>query len=91
MSLVHVGIRPEYEIVRKTDKLKGIMGLAYEIFPNGAYRVWTDRMLKSGCNNEIKEINKSGDLIYCPYCDELFSKDQFKEKDNVEGKSIQQE
>ena len=79
MTLVHKGIRPKYELVHKTNELKAIKGIDYEIYPNGAYRVWTKRMLTSGCDCSIHDIHKLDDLIYCPHCDEFFSVDQFEE------------
>jgi len=77
ITLVHVGIRPthrlEYYEGRKRQETY------HEIFPNGSYRIWTKKMLKSGCGKKIKTIKQLLGLIYCPYCDEYFSRDQFKE------------
>ncbi len=81
MKLNHVGIRPEHKVVISNDRkgLKDIRGLSYEILPDDSYRVWTDRMLTSGCNKEVSGDETLGDLIFCPKCDEFFSRDQFKE------------
>lgn len=80
-SLVHVGIRPKYKLVYQPDKAgKRYRKTYHETLPNGGYKIWTARMLKSGCGHVIDDIIRLEGLIYCPKCDEYFSESQFKEK-----------
>ena len=78
--LRHVGIRPTYPLViDMTDVGQRKHRKKYEVYPDGGYRVWNDRMLKSGCNRVIRGDEKLGELIYCPFCDEYFNSEQFEE------------
>lgn len=70
VKIKHIGIRPKNELISKDT------GVYYEILPDGKRRVWHKRMLKSGCNNTF-DNTKNDDLIYCPFCDEYFSSNQF--------------
>lgn len=82
MSLVHVGIRPKNKVVRFNQNHREVLGYKYELFPDGSYKLWSNRQLESGCNNVVDENVRMNDLIYCPYCDEYFSRDQFIHKDS---------
>lgn len=80
-NLVHVGIRPKGELTYYSDKSKKKFRKTYhEALPKGGYKVWTSRMLNSGCNKKTGDIIKLGELIYCPHCKEYFSEDQFKKE-----------
>ena len=72
----HKGIRPTYELQVLDNKRK----LYLEEFPNGGYRVWNKRMLKSGCGKrtDISEYEVIGECYYCKHCDEWFHKDQWE-------------
>lgn len=71
----HKGIRPTHELILINWKKSIYM----EEFPDGAYRVWNLRMLKSGCGKilEDDEILLSG-CIYCHHCDEYFNEEQWE-------------
>lgn len=84
MSLRHVGIRPKYKLIKFNSKLKPIEGFKYEIRPDGSYRLWSGRMLKSGCNKLVDGEKTLKGLVYCKYCNEFFSKDQFEIGDSDE-------
>ena len=88
MPLIHKGIRPTHQVVKSSADLKLIdkPGLSYEIFPDDSYKIWTDRTLNSGCNNQIEGDIKLGEMIYCEYCDEFFNRNQFEEIDGGSGK-----
>lgn len=73
--MVHVGIRPEYPLTRIDNKRK----IYFEQFPDGEYRIWNLRMLKSGCGKEVDEIKEMMDCIYCPTCKEWFNTEQWEE------------
>ena len=73
----HVGIRPKYKTYRYTRKLQARNGQSYELLPEGGYRLWTDRMLNSGCNQVLVNVKRYRGLIYCPHCEEWFSEEQF--------------
>ena len=77
MILVHVGIKPEHATFPETV---GLHKYQIEKMPDGSSKLWTGRMLTSGCNQEVSEIEGEDNLIYCNHCDEWFSKNQFKEK-----------
>ena len=84
MSLVHVGVRPKYKLTLencKDEVKRRYKGCYYEHLPDGGFKVWTSRMLASGCNKVLDDIVRKYKLIYCPHCDEFFSKDQFKESE----------
>ena len=75
---LHKGIRPVGEIKAiRTDLMTQYN--YQEVLENGHVRLWTNRMLRSGCNQEVKEIKTLSGLIYCPHCDEYFSQNQFLE------------
>lgn len=76
MKLKHVGIRPLYSLSLLDFKKK----LYYE---EETEKVWTLRMLKSGCNRTVPDGYVRRDLkdcIYCPWCDEWFSENQWREE-----------
>jgi len=79
MIVRHIGIRPKYKLISFNNELKAIEGFKYERFPGGGYRLWSDRMLKSGCGHVIAVDKKIGELIYCKFCAEYFSTNQFEE------------
>lgn len=78
MDLKHVGVKPKYDL-----ELIESSGFAREIYvewyPDGTYKCkyWNKRTLKEGCGEIIKDAKIRDGLIYCPYCDEWFNKDQF--------------
>ena len=77
MILVHVGIRPEYKTVFQSVRFRNYH---LEELPNGDTKVWTEKMMRSGCNQELSDVVRKYRLIYCEHCGEFFSKNQFKEK-----------
>lgn len=79
MKLYHVGIRPVHPLVKFTEGRKAIGGFRYEIFPDGGHKLWSERMLFSGCGGGIEWWTTFRGLIYCPYCKEYFSTNQFEE------------
>lgn len=89
MPLIHVGIRPEFKIMALTREFKSVKDHYCEMLSDGSYKIWTTRMLESGCNKRMSMddgIIQSGDntinnLIYCKHCDEFFSRNQFKESE----------
>lgn len=82
MRLKHVGIRPVYELTLLNWK----RCLYVEELPNGKDRIWTKRMLRSGCNEVTNDplvltVDVTNEeLLYCPYCDEYFAKEQWREE-----------
>lgn len=80
MTLRHVGIRPEYPVIKFNKTLKCIHRYRYEIFPDGGYKLWSDRALKSGCNHLVNADVMLGELIYCEHCGEFFNREQFIEE-----------
>ena len=78
MPLVHVGIRPTHPLKRQNAAMMLRKEDAKEMLPGGGYRIWTERMLQSGCNQEVTEIKRLDDLLYCETCGEFFSQNQFK-------------
>lgn len=44
-------------------------------------RVWTERMLRSGCESVTTQIQEMRECIYCPWCDEWFNKEQWESVD----------
>lgn len=79
-NLVHVGVRPEYEI-REVDRF-GVNRIYREERPDGSYKIWNERQLESGCGFGLTKVVEADNLLFCRYCDEWFSKDQFKERDD---------
>lgn len=76
----HVGVRPLGELTRddsNSHKRRNIV--YYEDLPDGGYRIWSEKTLKSGCGRTVTEVMRDGELIYCPYCKEWASEIQFKE------------
>lgn len=76
--LVHEGIRPKGE----TSMINhgSYKGCVREELDGGGYRVWTDKMLKSGCGGLSNSDVRLNGLIYCRKCDEFFSEEQFEER-----------
>lgn len=83
----HVGIKPLYPLEMLDFKRK----IYLEEMPDGQIRLWNKRMLKSGCNNEIspEEFKELDECIYCPYCDEFFSYEQWESSDVVGVQELQ--
>lgn len=79
MLLKHVGIRPIHPLIFFNRRLRIVHRYKYEVFPDGSYKLWSKKMLNSGCNHLVNGDIRVGDLIYCDYCDELFSSNQFEE------------
>lgn len=77
MTLRHIGIRPIYNIELLDFKRK----IYIEEFPDGSYKLWNKRQLKSGCNRIAwGEVLEMRDCYYCPTCDEWFNKNQWERK-----------
>ena len=78
MALRHVGVRPLHSLTLVDFKKK----LWDEIDPNGkVIRQWNLRQLNSGCGKSFSGYAlEIYDCIYCPYCDEYFSKEQWNEE-----------
>lgn len=76
---VHKGIRPISELI--TTRTNNDKFEHQERLDNGNTRLWSNKMLNSGCDNDIEEIVELGGLIFCPYCDEYFSENQFEESE----------
>lgn len=82
--LIHVGTRPTYELQVLDFKRK----LYIEEFPDGGYRIWNKRMLKSGCNKTIdNDPEEMRGCLYCPWCDEWFNREQWSELGEDRGVS----
>ena len=79
--LKHVGVRPSGRMIGFSKDLKEIPNNKYELLPLGGYRMWSSRMLRSGCNKVVSGKEMMEGLIYCKYCDEFFNANQFKECD----------
>ena len=77
MTLIHKGIRPIHDIEMLDFKRK----IYIEEFPDGSYRLWTNKQLKSGCGKTVNIISELMGCIYCKHCNEYFSKDQWYERD----------
>lgn len=75
MKLIHKGIKPLHELQVLDFKRK----IYYEECLDGSYKLWTERQLNSGCDFIIREIKEMRGCIYCPWCDEWFSKNQWEE------------
>lgn len=74
----HKGIRPSGQLTIVESEMKRGRKLYHEELPEGGYRIWNDRLLKSGCGRTIIYAQQDGELIYCPYCDEWANENQFK-------------
>lgn len=74
MTLRHKGIRPVHPVEVLDFKRK----LFIEDYPDGGYKIWTQRMLRSGCDKIVEDIHELRDCYYCPRCDEWFHKDQWE-------------
>lgn len=82
MALRHVGIRPLHPLTLIDFKKK----IWEEKYPDGSIRHWNLRQLNSGCGKSFSGYQlEIYDCIYCPYCDEYFSKEQWIE--DVSGHS----
>lgn len=75
MARKHIGIRPIYEIVMLDFKKK----IYLEEYPDGKWRLWNKRMLKSGCGYITTTLKEMRECYYCHHCDEWFSKDQWED------------
>lgn len=79
MALRHVGIRPLYSLTLIDFKKKIWEEEVTE-------KLWNLRTLNSGCGKSFEGYQlEMYDCIYCPYCDEYFSKDQWHEEPDREG------
>lgn len=84
MALRHVGIRPKHSLTLIDFKKK----IWEEEYPDGKIKVWNLRTLNSGCDKSFEGYQlEIYDCIYCPYCDEYFSKDQWIEEPIVNRNS----
>jgi len=81
MILVHKGIQPTESIIQIEGSRRDVR---FELFKDGGYRIWTTRMLRSGCNKLVYGDLENDSLIYCEYCDEFFSIDQFEIYEGLE-------
>jgi hypothetical protein len=78
VSLIHKGVRPVYPIEMLDFKRK----IWLEECPDGRIKLWNSKMLTSGCNNELDiPVRELEGCIYCPWCDEYFSYDQWEDSD----------
>lgn len=77
MMLIHKGVRPTNELEEISFKKKYYA----EHFDDGSWRLWTMKLLKSGCGLGVLEVKDLGGLIYCPHCEEWFSKEQYEESE----------
>jgi hypothetical protein len=83
-KLRHVGIRPTHPTQVLDFKRKTYL----EEFPNGTYKIWTKKLLSSGCGYDYKfdedlkrsDVKELQGCLYCPRCDEYFSKDQWEDE-----------
>ena len=73
MSLKHKGVRPTYHVELMDYKKQ----LYIEICPDGRRPVWNNRMLTSGCGGLITKVVEWNGLVYCPWCKEYFSRNQW--------------
>jgi hypothetical protein len=72
----HIGIKPDGPLERVED---GRNRRTYiETLPDGGYRIWNDKLLKRGCNKVVYEDERDGVLVYCPWCDEWFSRRHYE-------------
>ena len=69
----HVGVKPTHELFKVDDYVY------MELFPDGMKKYWNVKTLNTGCGNVLENVVRDGDLIYCPYCDEMANKNQFEE------------
>lgn len=75
-KIKHIGRRPQYPVQVLDFKRKTYI----EEFPDGSYKIWNKKMLNSGCDGVVEEIKELYDCIYCPHCNEYFSKDQWEDE-----------
>lgn len=77
-KLRHVGLHPTHPIELLDFKRK----LYIEDFPDGTYKIWNKRQLNSGCGKTVPltYMREMRGCIYCPWCDEWFSKKQWLEE-----------
>lgn len=81
MALRHVGIRPKYSLTLIDFKKK----IWEEEYPSGKVRLWNLRQLNSGCGQVFEGYQlEIYDCIYCPHCDEYFSKEQWYDDETVD-------
>lgn len=74
----HVGVRPEHLPLEIADNGKR-RKIYYENFPDGSYKIWNARLLKSGCGAYLTEFKIEGNLVYCKTCEEWANINQFQE------------
>lgn len=76
MGMIHCGVRPKSVIIKQED---GRLRKTYhELLNGGGYKIWNEKLLNSGCGKEIDDVERDGELIYCPWCDEWFNKNQWR-------------
>ena len=74
MRVIHKGIRPVGELTKDENIYRPTW---YEKLEGGGYRIWNNKLLKSGCGKSIDGEEENG-LIYCPYCNEWASVEQYE-------------
>lgn len=74
----HKGVRPVGQLTTLESDIKRGHKMYHEALPDGGYRIWNDRLLKSGCGKTLDKIMRDGSLVYCPYCDEWSNEKQFE-------------
>ena len=74
MKMKHKGVRPVGTLRRDLDITRPTF---YEDFEDGGYRIWNNKLLKSGCGKSVDEIEENG-LIWCPQCKEWASVNQYE-------------
>lgn len=74
----HKGIRPTHVLEVLSFKKKTYI----EIFPDGGYRVWNKRQLKSGCGKytDVERHEIIQDCYYCKHCREWFNEEQWEKQ-----------
>lgn len=85
MALRHVGVRPLHPLTLVDFKKK----IWEEVDSYGYVRRWNLRLLNSGCGRVFDGYQlEIYDCIYCPYCDEYFSKEQWRDEgEDISGDS----
>jgi len=83
MALRHVGIRPTHSLELLDFKRK----IYIEVFEDESYKLWTERMLRSGCDKIMNSTKAVLGCFYCSTCDEYFSEDQWEISHERRGKT----
>ena len=72
-KLIHVGHKPKGEVYQEDNDFK----VWREDLPDGGVKYWNAVTMNSGCGNVLEPMVMKGNLIYCPFCDEMVNKNQF--------------